>query len=105
MLYVRDLYGVEVVGPDVIAGFRTAVPEGAVTAHLSGPGGEQLGIEHTDYCFYSGYAGLVLTVAEVPHGGCMYDYLKLEAKIALKGVRAVWLDRAGCRVQRVRPYL
>jgi hypothetical protein len=48
---------------------------------------------HTGYSFYHGYAGLVLTQADTSGQGDLYRHLELDAKVSLKGVRMVWLDR------------
>jgi len=105
VLYIRELANLGVTGRDIVGGFETAVPEGSVTAYLTGLGGEQLTLEHTGYSFYRGHAGLVLTEADAPGRSEMYRHLELDAKLPLKGVHAVWLDRVGRRVQDVRPSL
>ena len=105
VLYVRDLGNLGVRGRNTTQGFESAVPEGSVTAYLTGADGEQLKLEHTGYSFYLGYSGLVLTEVDTTRGRNLYRKLELQARIPLKRVRLIWLDRAGRRVQDIAPSL
>lgn len=86
-------------------GFEGAVPAGSVTAQLTGADGRELILEHTGYAYYRGFTGLVLTEASKAAPGEFFRHLELDAKVPLKGVRLVWLDRLARQVQDVRPVL
>lgn len=96
VLFVRDR---EL--PDLAA----AAPQGSVTARLVGAEGRELVLEHTGYTHYRGYTGLVLTESSRAAPGEFFRELALDAKVPLKGVRLVWLDRLARRVEDVRPVL
>ena len=85
--------------------FENANPTGSVTAHLTASDGRELTLEHTGYYYYRGFSGLVLTDAGQAGRSESFGQLELDAKVALKGVRVVWLDRLARTVQDVRPVL
>jgi hypothetical protein len=105
VLFVRDRSDLRIGENNVIRDFETAVPPGSIAATLTGADGEQLALSHSDYSFFRGYLGLVLTEASAAKRGSRYQHLELDSKITLKGVRLVWLDRQGRRVEDVRPSL
>lgn len=92
---------------NVLATFRDAVPTGSVSAVLTSLDGTTLAMQHTDYTYYKGYKGLVLTGTSLPAGDLpqLYSALELDARVALGGVRVLWLDRAGLTVRDVYPRL
>jgi hypothetical protein len=107
VLFVRAAKRLGIGDGNVLENFKAAVPEGSVSALLTGADGKELKLEHTGYTFYRGYKGLILTGAGVPEGGTpqLYSRLELDAKLALPGVRIVWLDRAVLQVWDVYPRL
>jgi hypothetical protein len=107
VLFVRDVHSLGISDGDVLEKFKTAVPAGSVSALLSGTDGRELKLEHTGYTFYRGYKGLILSESGLPAGGTpqLYSQLELDAKLALRGVRIVWLDRAVLQVWDVYPRL
>ncbi|MCZ6665911.1 MAG: hypothetical protein O7B81_11440 [Gammaproteobacteria bacterium] len=107
ILFVRETDGLGITDPDVADAFKTIVPEGSVSAFLTGRDGKQLKLVHTGYSFYRGYKGLVLTEADPIEqaGPQMFSRLELDSKLALNGVRAVWIDRAVLQVWDVYPRL
>ena len=105
VLYVRDKSNLGITGPDVIAAFESAVPEGSVVAYLRGADYTELMLHQTGYSFYRGYAGVVLSAPGTQLHMDRYQHLEVETKVALKGVRFVWLDRHGLRVEDVAPSL
>jgi hypothetical protein len=105
VLYVRDTSNLGIAGPDVTDAFESAIPEGSVVAYLSGTDNQQLTLRQTGYSFYRGYAGIVLSAPSAQPSMARYQYLELDTKVALKGVRFVWLDRHGRRVEDVAPSL
>ena len=82
-----------------IAGFEQAVPRGSVRARLHSDGGGTLELEHSDYLYHRGYRGLVLTEVQPGRGNVRYGDLEIESDVRLPGVRLVWLDRRGRRIQ------
>ncbi len=107
VLFLRDMESLGITGTDVLDEFKTTVPEGSVSAFLTGKDGKQLKLVHTGYSFYRGYKGLVLTEADPIEGAGpqMFSHLELDSKLALNGVRAVWIDRAVLQVWDVYPHL
>ena len=55
ILFVRKTDGLGITDPDVADAFKTIVPEGSVSAFLTGQDGKQLKLVHTGYSFYRGY--------------------------------------------------
>lgn len=105
VLYIRDMSNLDVSRSRMLSEFETAVPAGSVTAYLTGDNDERLTLEHTGYSYYRGYAGLVLSQAAAPAELTLYRHLEVDAKLALRGVRFVWLERGGSRVEDVEPAL
>lgn len=99
VLFIRHSEGLVSTGSTVIDQFKTDVPEGSVSAILTDSDGGQRTFQHTGYTFYRGYKGLTLTNSGTPIGPGleMYRALELDAKLALDGVRMVWLDRGAKR--------
>ena len=107
ILFVRELSGLDIAGHGARDAFKTAVPRGSVSAYLTSADGRQLKLEHTGYSYYRGVRGLLLThlsgaIDKTPE---LYRQLELDAKLALKGVRLVWLDRGARQVWDVNPGL
>ena len=107
VLYVRGAVGAADTAASVQEQFKAAVPEGSVSAFLTGADGERIRLEHTGYSFYRGYKGLLLTSPSLPHGtgSELYRHLELDAKLALDAVRIAWLERAALQVWDVHPGL
>ncbi len=105
VLYVRDTSSLRVTDPDVESAFESAVPEGSVVAYLRGSDDAELILQQTGYSFYRGYAGIVLSAPGTQLHMDRFQHLELETNVALKGVRFVWLDRDGRRVEDVAPSL
>ncbi|MFT4583991.1 MAG: hypothetical protein ACI8XZ_003755 [Gammaproteobacteria bacterium] len=105
VLFVRRRGELGIDTANVIQDFQAKVPRGSVDAYLSGSDGEELSLTHSDYVFYRGHMGLVLTEVEPAERGDRYRHLELDAKIPLQNVRFVWLDRAGRRIDDVQPTL
>ena len=107
ILFVRDLSGLDIADHGARDALEWAVPTGSVSAYLTGADGRQLKLEHTGYSYYRGVRGLLLThsngaVDKTPE---FYRQLELDAKLALKGVRLVWLDRGARQVWDINPGL
>jgi hypothetical protein len=105
ILYVRDISDLGVARRNILQEFESAVPRGSVVAYLTSERGEMLTLKHTEYSYYHGYAGLVLSETTAPARMELYRHLEIEAKVPLKGVYFVWLDRGGRRVEDVQPAL
>jgi hypothetical protein len=105
VLFVRGRGALGIDNTNVIQDFEASVPHGSVNAFLSGSDGEELSLTHSDYIFYRGHMGLVLTEVNPAQRGDRYRHLELDAKIPLQNVRFVWLDRAGRRLDDVQPTL
>jgi hypothetical protein len=105
VLYVRGTGDLGLAHRNIFREFEAAVPRGSVVAYLTGERGEILTLRHTGYSYYRGYAGLVLSATNAPARLELYRHLEIDAKVPLKGVRFVWLDRGGRRVEDVQPSL
>lgn len=103
VLFVRDLAALKEAGDERVDAFEKALPRGSVQARLSNTEGDSLALEHTDYIYYKGFAGLVLTEQQKGARATRYDSLSLDATTALPGVRFVWLDHAARTVRDVPP--
>jgi hypothetical protein len=105
-LYVRDVSSLPPGAAARNEDFEAALPAGSVTAYLRGTDGEKLTLSHQAYSFFRGYMGLVLTEsAERVRRNTRFTELELEAKVPLRGVRLVWIDRAGRRIEDAQPSL
>lgn len=87
------------------ARFEAAHPTGSVTAHLRDAGGHEIALAHTGYVYYHGYTGLELTEQTAAGRGQSFGHFQLEARVAMRNVRVVWLDRLARRVEDVQPVL
>lgn len=87
------------------AEFEARYPAGSVTAHLRDGQGQEIALAHTGYVYYHGHAGLELTEQAPATRGQAFGHFELEAKVALNGVRVVWLDRLARRVEDIQPML
>ncbi|MFP6782288.1 MAG: hypothetical protein VCB59_11390 [Gammaproteobacteria bacterium] len=105
VLFVRDRSELGLSKSEAIRDFEAAAPPGSIDAQLTGKDGEYLALAHSEYSFFRGYLGLVLTQVGDAERTSRYQHLEFDSKIPLKGVRLVWLDRQGRRVQDVRPSL
>jgi hypothetical protein len=105
VLFVRGRNDLGLDSANVVQDFENRVPHGSVNAFLSGSDGEELSLTHSDYIFYRGHMGLVLTEVNSAQRGDRYRHLELDAKVPLQNVRFVWLDRAGRRIDDVQPTL
>lgn len=105
VLYVRDTSDLGVTESDSMAAFESAVPEGSVVAYLRSADDEELVLQQTGYSFYRGYAGIILSAPDTQLHMERFQHLEVETNVALKGVRFVWLDRDGRRVEDVAPSL
>lgn len=102
VLFVRDLSMLQTPGMDRVAGFEHALPPGSVSARLRAADGHELVLRHTDYVYYRGLAGLVLTESLPGARNTLYEALELESARALPGVQFVWLDRLAKTVRDTR---
>ena len=102
VLFIRDLSAFGAAGTARTTAFEQALPPGSVSARLRSNDGRVLELEHTDYVYQRGYAGLVLTETMPGTANTRYDTLELDSASALPGVQFVWLDRLVRTVQDIR---
>ena len=87
------------------ANFEATHPAGSVTAQLRDTDGHEITLAHTGYVYYHGYTGLELTEQTAAERGQSFAHLQLDAQVAMRNVRVVWLDRLARRVEDVEPVL
>ena len=87
------------------AEFEARYPAGSVTVHLRDGQGQEIALAHTGYVYYHGLAGLELTEQTAAGRGQSFAHFELEARVAMRNVRVVWLDRLARRVEDVQPVL
>lgn len=87
------------------ADFEASHPTGSVTVHLRDEQGHEIALAHTGYVYYHGLAGLELTEQTAAGRGQSFAHFELEARVAMRNVRVVWLDRLARRVEDVQPVL